>query len=746
MMTILIVDDNEQNLYQLQVLLGGNGYQVVTATNGAEALEKARQAPPDLIITDILMPVMDGFTLCREWKKDERLRKIPLVFYTATYTDERDREFALGLGAARFMVKPEEPDVFIRTIRETIQQVANPPPAPTPPADTPTHLLIEAPEEEETFYLKQYNEVLIHRLEAKMEQLEHTNRELEKNIAERQRSAAALVTLNQEIQASRSAALNLMDDAVEARNRLETANQGLRSEIVERKRAEQALQENQDLLNEVGRIAKIGGWKMDLITREATWTQGTYSIVEIEPGQPIPGPDEHVDYYLPEYRPLVIEAMRALIEDDTLLDFEAQLRTVKGNVKWCRAIGRAVREGGKAVGVYGTFQDITERKRGEEALRASEERFRRALLNSPFPILLHAEDGMILQASNSWCEITGYTRAELATVGDWTERAYGERKKLVQADIDALYGMDHRKYEGDYSIRTKTGSTRIWEFSSAPLGRLPDGRRSVISMAMDVTERRGAESEVHRLNTELEKRVLDRTAELEAANKELEAFSYSVSHDLRAPLRAVDGFARILAEDHAEHLNEEGLRVLDTIRSEARRMDRLIDDMLAFARASRSPMRTDELDMSALARAVFNECAAQAPGRELRLHMDTLAPAQGDRAMIRQVLTNLIANAIKYTRPKPNSQIEISSRVEDRAIVYGVKDNGVGFDMKYVGKLFGIFQRLHAEDDFEGTGVGLALVQRIVHRHGGRVWAEGKVNEGAAFYFTLPAVEMKNGE
>jgi PAS domain S-box-containing protein len=189
-MTILIVDDNELNLYQLQVLLGGSGYQVVTAVNGAEALTTARQNPPDLVISDILMPVMDGFTLCREWKKDERLRQIPFVFYTATYTDERDREFALSLGAEQFLVKPEEPEVFIRTIREVIQQLQRPP-AP-PAAKAPARLPVEEPPREEFDYLRQYNEVLIRKLEAKMEQLEQANRELERDITERKRAEEAL--------------------------------------------------------------------------------------------------------------------------------------------------------------------------------------------------------------------------------------------------------------------------------------------------------------------------------------------------------------------------------------------------------------------------------------------------------------------------------------------------------------------------------------------------------------------------
>ena len=191
-MTILIVDDNEQNLDLLQVLLSGNGYQVVSAANGAEALAKARQNPPDLVVSDILMPVMDGFALCREWKKDERLRQIPFVFYTATYIDEHDREFAFSLGAEQFLVKPVEPEVFMRTILEVIQQVQRPPAAPT-------RVPIEAPQQEEVGYLKQYNEVLIRKLEAKMEQLEQVNRELERDITERKKAEAELKKSEQEL-------------------------------------------------------------------------------------------------------------------------------------------------------------------------------------------------------------------------------------------------------------------------------------------------------------------------------------------------------------------------------------------------------------------------------------------------------------------------------------------------------------------------------------------------------------------
>ncbi|KPQ41552.1 MAG: sensory transduction histidine kinase [Candidatus Methanoperedens nitroreducens] len=240
-----------------------------------------------------------------------------------------------------------------------------------------------------------------------------------------------------------------------------------------------------------------------------------------------------------------------------------------------------------------------------------------------------------------------------------------------------------------------------------------------------------------------EKELLKRTTELESANKELEAFSYSVSHDLRAPLRAIDGFSRVMLEEYNDKLDDEGKRYLNIVRDNTQKMGQLIEDLLALSRLGRKEMQVSRIDMTKLAKTVFDEIKEANPGRNIQLEIKTLPPAYGDQAMIHQVLVNLLSNAIKFTRFKEKAVIEIGSIVRMNEIVYYVKDNGVGFDMQYLNKLFGVFQRLHSTEDFEGTGVGLAIVQRIIHRHGGKVWAEGKVNEGSTFYFNLSEGGMK---
>ncbi len=275
----------------------------------------------------------------------------------------------------------------------------------------------------------------------------------------------------------------------------------------------------------------------------------------------------------------------------------------------------------------------------------------------------------------------------------------------------------------------------LHEYSEVLVRKL-EARNSELREALE--KNRQAHQEILELNRDLEQRVVQRTAALEAANRELESFSYSVSHDLRAPLRSISGYSQLLAQDSASTLSSEARRHLKVITESSRQMDQLIDDLLEFSRMGRADMSESIVDAHALVQETIHNLDMAAQGRSIAWKVALLPPVLGDAAMLRQVFANLLGNAVKYTGPREAAHIEIGSAgEEDGRVVVFVRDNGVGFDMRYADKLFGVFQRLHRADEFAGTGIGLASVRRIIERHGGRVWAEAAPGEGAAFYFTL---------
>jgi light-regulated signal transduction histidine kinase (bacteriophytochrome) len=280
----------------------------------------------------------------------------------------------------------------------------------------------------------------------------------------------------------------------------------------------------------------------------------------------------------------------------------------------------------------------------------------------------------------------------------------------------------HERHKELYDFQRAT--LNILEDMDEERNKLADSQRALLNILEDIEAERARAEQANAL--------------LEATNKELESFSYSVSHDLRAPLRAISGFSQAVMEDYAPKLDDEGKRYLGLIQQNAHRMGRLIDDLLTFSRLGRQQMTRSKIDIETLAKSAFEEIAVQEPGRKINFTVHPAPPVFGDASMIRQVLVNLLSNAIKFTRPKGEALVEFGYLADESEGTYYIKDNGVGFDMQYAGKLFGVFQRLHSAAEFEGTGVGLALVYRIITRHGGRVWADGAVNQGATFYFTIP--------
>lgn len=390
--------------------------------------------------------------------------------------------------------------------------------------------------------------------------------------------------------------------------------------------------------------------------------------------------------------------------------------------------------------------EVAERKSAEEELHKSQAQLETVIENLAEGLVIADLEGRLFRWNHAALAMHGFTSLEEAqrrlpefdSLFDLSSMD-GAVLPLDQWPLSRILRGEHLR---DFEVRVhsrREGWERIFNYGGVIVRGGQDKPLLAVVTVTDITERKRAEEEIRRFNTELGRLVAERTADLESVNRELESFSYSVSHDLRAPLRAIEGFSRILEEDYQDSLDDEGKRLLGVIISNTNNMSTLIDDLLAFSRAGRYELKHSRLDMGAMVRSVAAEILPALDRERTILTLHPLDNAAGDPPLIRQVWVNLLSNAVKFSSRKERPAVEVGSSVKDGEVVYYVKDNGTGFDMTYAGKLFGVFQRLHSVKEFEGTGVGLAIAQRIVTRHGGRIWAEAEPGKGATFYFSLPA-------
>lgn len=493
---------------------------------------------------------------------------------------------------------------------------------------------------------------------------------------------------------------------------------------------DEALERSRERLLFAMKSSEMGAWDWNLQKNEFRWDDYMHSLIGLEPGNFSGRIEDYVTMIHPVDRERVRHELKTLLAEGSEYESRYQVIRPDRTIRMFHIKGRLHRDGqGRPVRMAGVAWDITDKMLKSLRQRQQKELIRTMLDTIPVMICYFDTDGCLKWVNSEWEKTIGWSLLDM-----------NPEELLEKCCPDAEYRSDMMHFfdtaDGswaDFRVNVCNGGVLVTTWAAV---RLSD--ETILAIGQDVTERMRAREEILSLNAGLEERVRQRTEELEEANRDLESFSYSVSHDLRAPLRAIRGFANILRDEYAEGLGEEGLRFSAMIVQNAERMGQLIEDLLSFSRAGRGRMLRNVISMTRLARSVIDELQLQGGNEGVEFDLEPLPDAVGDEAMMRQVWMNLLGNALKFTLPKGVGRIEVSALPGEGESVYRVKDSGVGFDGALAHKAFGIFQRLHSSADFEGTGVGLSIVQRIVSRHGGKVWAEGVPGEGATFYFSLP--------
>jgi PAS domain S-box-containing protein len=512
---------------------------------------------------------------------------------------------------------------------------------------------------------------------------------------------------------------------------------GALRDITERKLAEEALRQSEERLQDI--IFSMGEWIWEVDEN------GVYTYSS-QKGFDYFGPvRENVigktlfDFMLPDEAKRMAGIFMEIIKNKApIKDLENWNITASGDIICLLTNGVPILDKqGNLKGYRGVDKDITERKLTEDVLKKSES----SLIEAQKTAKMGNWELSFIDNKAKWSEncfiLFGYEPFTFEpTFEHFKERVHPEDWHVIDESIKGIVKGD-TPADSESRIILPDGTIRCLKNIIVPVF-VDDKLVGIKGINVDITERKQADQEIQKLNEELEQRVTERTAQLLAANIELEKFSYTASHDLRTPLRALNGYASILLEDYADSIDVDGVRMLHVIQDNANKMSFLIDDLLAYSRLGHKEMILSEINMFEMAESIYNDLINKPGNENIDFRLQKIPDAYGDPSLIRQVLINLIGNAIKYTSKIPDRIIEITHRKEGNESIFCITDNGAGFDMAQYHKMFGVFQRLHTSKEFEGNGIGLAIVQRIIESHRGRVWAEGEVNKGATFYFSLP--------
>lgn len=507
-----------------------------------------------------------------------------------------------------------------------------------------------------------------------------------------------------------------------------TGYRGIARDVTPAKLAEQRLRDMQSMLHMAAQVGRLGGWAWDVGQPAVTWSEEVCAIHEVRRAFQ-PTPQQALAFFAPEHRPAMAAVIRACVREGTPFDIEAPIVTAKGRRVWTRVIGEAEWDAlGRVRRIQGACQDISESRDAAERVRS------------------------VAQQLTSTLE--SLTDAFFTIDRQWRfTYVNGEAERLLRMPRTQLLGrplwelfpdLRESQFARHYEKAMAENVTVQFEDYYAPFDawvqvRAYPSAQGLAIYAKDVSARIAAQQEILRLNAQLEERVRQRTEQLQAANRELEAFSYSIAHDLRAPLSSIDGFSQMLEQATRGALDERALHYLNRIRAGVRQMSELTDGLLALANLSRASLRSEPVDLALLAQAAVAACREQQPGRHVDVSIVPSLPAHGDPRLLSQVIGNLVGNAWKFTSRTAHARMEVGCEQGAEGTVYFVRDNGAGFDMAYASKMFEAFHRMHSAVEFEGTGIGLAIVQKIVARHGGRIWAEAVPQQGACFRFTLSA-------